>query len=710
MKDSISEKCRITPDFLLIDEGQLLLKYTGSGGSVIIPDGVKCIASGVFQKTNVTDVTLPQGLEEIKQNAFEDCQLLTSVKLPDSLKLLGKAAFYGCVSLKKIVLPKGLRTIESGAFSHCTSLISVNFPKELDYIGCYAFASCTALAKLHLPEHLETISDCAFENCTALTRLYLPEDVTYIGELAFSDCTGLKRIFLPRSLTFLRTGTFKNCTSLTEVILPKGLQYIDPNAFIDCVNLTRIILEEGNTRFQEKDGLILTKNGKRVVACPTGWAGAAHVPAGVQEIGMNSFSGCRELTEVTLPDSLTAIKTHAFQNCEKLRAPKLPDNLVSIGAGAFGHCPRLTNLTLPASLQTMGDHAFADSPLAQVVFLGKMLKMGLYALGDKAFPLIAPDMPVTGFPSEYRPHAARGFALHYGESGMFPEEIMEANLKYIRGQRRRLWKDPPLLRLMLREQYVTQKDVATWLDEAAELGSPEISAMLLEYRNRHFSPADLEKILDREQNRQIKWLQTGMPLSEIKKIWSFKVQDDGTLIITSYKGFDTEIIVPDHIGSRRVTAIGKLAFSPSGPRLQDALRARRAAIRRIIFPEGITEIGNEAFTDCQELIEVVLPRSLNSLGHFTFSRCVQLPSLVIPGKVEQLERDIFNNCFSLEHIYLPAHISIKDKLLFHNCPHITIHARPGSHAERYARKNKIPFCPILPKDEIPESEDESHEH
>lgn len=90
---------------------------------------------------------------------------------------------------------------------------------------------------------------------------------------------------------------------------------------------------------------------------------------------------------------------------------------------------------------------------------------------------------------------------------------------------------------------------------ASEKKRTEIVAWLLEYKNR---TADLaaeqrkaEKKLMRELNR------APDAVDALKKLWSYKKQEDGTLIITSYKGTDTEVTVPEKIGRSIVTAVGK---------------------------------------------------------------------------------------------------------------------------------------------------------
>ena len=67
-------------DYLIVGDG-VLIAYKGSGVDIVIPDGVKYIASGVFRGNNeLRSVTFPSGLLSIGSYAFSDCSSLTDLK------------------------------------------------------------------------------------------------------------------------------------------------------------------------------------------------------------------------------------------------------------------------------------------------------------------------------------------------------------------------------------------------------------------------------------------------------------------------------------------------------------------------------------------------------------------------------------------------------------------------------------------------------
>lgn len=100
----------------------------------------------------------------------------------------------------------------------------------------------------------------------------------------------------------------------------------------------------------------------------------------VTVIDTGAFAGNKELTSVTLPDTLRLIGVKAFYNCQSLCQVNIPDGVTHIGDDAFGFAT-LTTVILPDSVISVGKEAFARSSSLKTVVIGK----GLVALGAKIF-------------------------------------------------------------------------------------------------------------------------------------------------------------------------------------------------------------------------------------------------------------------------------------------------------------------------------------
>ena len=106
-----------------IEDG-VLVKYLGKGGDVVIPDGVTEIGDEAFMDCeNLVFVRIPDGVTRIGGSAFKRCGQLGRVRVPDSLKSIGDRAFLGCGSLTGFTIPAGVKKIGEYAFSNCKKLI-----------------------------------------------------------------------------------------------------------------------------------------------------------------------------------------------------------------------------------------------------------------------------------------------------------------------------------------------------------------------------------------------------------------------------------------------------------------------------------------------------------------------------------------------------------------------------------------------------------
>ncbi len=236
---------------------------------------------------------------------------------------------------------------------------------------------------------------------------------------------------------------------------------------------------------------------------------------------------------------------------------------------------------------------------------------------------------------------------------------------------------------------------------ATENGKTECAAYLLEFKNR---TADLaaerakaEKKLERELNADPN------SVTELKKNWNFRKNDNGTLVITGYKGSGTVLAVPAEIGGAKVTEIGDWALSPHAPRIKEPARELRKTITKITLPEGLKKIGESAFCDLISLESVNIPESVRSIGEFAFGDCVSLKAIIVPDKVSNIDANAFSMQHgrgALEYVRLPKklkYFSEKCKwwrvYLFHapNCPDLVVGVPHAPHVEEFCEHNEIKF-------------------
>ncbi len=139
--------------------------------AVIIADGVTNIGELVFFQCNaLTSVTIGAGVTSIENTAFAYCTALASIDIPDNVTTIGKAAFAGCTALKSVAIGDGVESIEQGAFAGCTALASVTIGDGVEIIGKNAFDSCSALTSIIIGAGVKSVGNEAF-HCMKLASV-----------------------------------------------------------------------------------------------------------------------------------------------------------------------------------------------------------------------------------------------------------------------------------------------------------------------------------------------------------------------------------------------------------------------------------------------------------------------------------------------------------------------------------------------------------
>lgn len=235
-------------EYIVWNEEVVINKYLGNSKTPAVPDTIDNMTvvgireRAFYEHKDITHITLPNGLTCITKYLFKDFTSLTEISIPDNVIRIENNSFEGCISLKKVNLNEGLMQVYSYAFSGCTSLIEVDFPSSVYHLGRSVFNDCTNLETINLPKMLLRINDECFAGCKSLKRIILPNTLQIIRKGAFKQ-SALEAIDLPDTVEYIGDEAFKQ-TPISEIFLPASVKYIDKNAFIGCRNLSEIVLPE----------------------------------------------------------------------------------------------------------------------------------------------------------------------------------------------------------------------------------------------------------------------------------------------------------------------------------------------------------------------------------------------------------------------------------------------------------------------------------
>ena len=244
-------------------------------------------------------------------------------------------------------------------------------------IGSCALWHCDSLTSVTLPNSITTIEQYAFGWDFNLTSITLPSSLTNIRYCAFMCCTGLQSITLPNNLTTIEYGAFAECNSLTSVHIPASVTYIENQIFARCRNLTTITVDTNNTVYDSRDNcnaIIETATNTLINACNN----TTTIPASVTAIGNYAFSGCSNLSTLTVlatvPPSLGNSVFSSVPNNIRLIVPCGSEAAYRADSG-WSYFTNIVCPTTPSILVT---------GLANDSLMGSVTGNGLYAEGDTA--------------------------------------------------------------------------------------------------------------------------------------------------------------------------------------------------------------------------------------------------------------------------------------------------------------------------------------
>lgn len=160
---------------------------------------------------------------------------------------------------------------------------------------------------------------------------------------------------LPEGVAEIGAGAFENCENLTRVILPatSEIETIPENTFKGCTNLVEVtipgsVTEIGTGAFEGCENL-----------------SSIGIPPTVEKVDADAFKGCTSLEEVNLGNGVTRIGEEAFSGCTSLKTVDIHSNVESIGTGAFKGCG-IEELHLGTGIKTIGKDAFAGNEIKTV--------------------------------------------------------------------------------------------------------------------------------------------------------------------------------------------------------------------------------------------------------------------------------------------------------------------------------------------------------
>ena len=203
----------------------------------------------------------------------------------------------------------------------------------------------------------------------------------------------------------------------------------------DFKNTYRIEVDADNQRYKSIDGILYSKDGKKLLKCPAKKTGEVIIPNGVIEICAHAF-GNSEIESVIFPDSLKVIGSYAFKNCSYLKNVDFGNGITQIGDSnekdirSFGYlfenCESLKDVNIPEQVEVIGYSAFSKSGVETVE-----LPAGIKKICECAFDRC--NIRRISLPAavELGRDAISGVSeIHVEDGELLPHGIMQSMSKY----------------------------------------------------------------------------------------------------------------------------------------------------------------------------------------------------------------------------------------------------------------------------------------
>lgn len=456
------------------------------------------------------------------------------IKVPDGVKEIASSAFGRNETIEQVILPDSVQIIDGYSFQYCKNLAVINMPNSIKEIGDGAFTNCSSLQMIDLSKtKIFSIGKSMFGDCKTLTEVKLPDSIKVITRGAFSGCAKLGKINLPEGLCYIGNGAFMGTKALNTIEFPESLNYIGGGAFYS-----------------------------------SGLKGTLKIPAGITNLQGNAFGHCGGVSEVKIPDTVEQIHGSALDL--KYDASYAKDQTFFI----------------PPSVYYLTRDSLTPAFVQQIEW---------------------PAHTIQGIKGSYASNATKiqdtwkFEEVAYDSKAVFDASggtVSETSKELVKGQGFGLLPTPKLAGWTFKGWYSDDK-----------FKRKVVSTTIVN--------KDSYKLYAKwEREEKTKLVYQGED--------SDFVIEDG--VLKKYQGNEPVVIIPD-----TVKEIGYGAF------------AENKTVLKVIMPDSVEKMDKAVFNECENLMEIRFSHSLKEIPAHTCSGCLALEKVIIPEGVTNIGDGAFTS-------------------------------------------------------------------
>lgn len=417
-------------------------------------------------------------------------------------------------------------------------------------------------------------------------------------------------VFIDEGVTSIGDCAFYNCWNLTSIEIPDGITSIGDCAFRSCEKLTNIDIPDSVVSVGEN------------VFLGTSWMDS-------QTNGFVIVDGILVLyqgqdAEVTTPHDVKVIAAYAFFNNDSLTNVTISEGVVGIGENAFCGCDNLSGVAIPDSVTFIGLNAFnatswLESQTDDFIIVNDIL---LKYQGDATVVTIPDGVTSIGVGAFNRCNLT---------SVDIPDSVITIE-------------DDAFLYSHLKSVNIPSSvtHIGDWAFTDCYLSEITLSNGLISIGSNVFNGCDELKLIE--------------------------IPDSVTFIE------DSAFVGADGLSSITVSENNEYYMSNDGVLFDKEqttlICCPSAKSGDFEIPDGVSRIGDWAFSWCPDLISIEIPDSVVYIGDYAFHFCKSLTNVVIPNGVTRIGYQMFYGCNSLASITIPGSVTFIGDSAFEYCSKI----------------------------------------
>ena len=610
------------------DHPELLFQTEGSFTYHVISGRVTVVEYNGTDRHVVVPATLGgYPVYQIASSCFYGNDTMETLTFSEGIVYLGSYAIFNCYTLKKLTLPSTMQLLVYDDY-YTPSSLTMSIP-----------VNCNDLREIVVAEGNPSV--CIDDNilysadrealvflppADPRTTLHVPEGVRLIAEQALHGNCNLQKVILSDTVEAIGPQAFRD-TVVTSLSIPAALTYIDPFALGMNCPLQTITVHPDNPVYVADDSALYERDG--------------------DHRSLVKYLTGNEQSQFAVPDGVVTIFPYAFFCSTHLEQITLPDSVKYIEDFAFEGCCELQSITLSNQLRNLGYRAFFDCTKLQYIEIpASVVYVDSYcfATGNSATSVVfLGDAPQTMYsPFDYDLPAT---AYYPCGNATWTDEVRQSCGENVS------WS---ILHAADGEGVVTEATCSApgYTSYTCQTCGQPYRANLVApldhtYENGSCNVCGAGPVAQRGSYSDLLFWE--LSADSVLTITGLGTIPETFSVLSQYADV-TSVVIRDG-----VSAIGDRAFS------------RFYNLSSVTIPDSVTSIGNDAFLYCYELDSVTIPDGVTSIGREAFFYCYDLDSVTISDSVTTIGDWAFFYCIDLTSVTIPDSVTSIGAEAFRSC-------------------------------------------